>query len=281
MTFSSHENNLEQYSSEMRKWHSTMNTSLRAEYGWLSVVGLHWLNEGSNSLGGDPASQVSLPVEGAPASVGTLTVENGQIRLDVSVDEPVFVDGSPVESAILRDDTDEAGPSEIKIRDLALQILKRGDAYAVRVRDPHSPARETFTERNWFPIDPAYRVVGTFHPYDDVQSIDVDTIIGTVSTLKGLGYVTFELNDQPQKLIAFDGGSGKLWFILRDPTSGKETYGSGRFLMADKNADGLVDLDFNKAYNPPCAFTPYATCPLPPKENHLVIPISAGEQTPS
>jgi uncharacterized protein (DUF1684 family) len=278
MTASSNRNAPEQYNSEMKNWHKTMDASLQTEYGWLSVVGLHWLNEGVNSLGGDPSSDVALPVNSAPATVGVLTLENGQVRLSVTNDETVFVDGSPVTEIILRDDNDEAGASEVKIRNLTFQILKRGDAYGVRVRDPQSPARASFSGRNWFPVDPAYRVVGTFHPYDGVQSIEVDNILGTVTTLKGVGYVTFELGGQAQKLIAFDGGVGKLWFIFRDTTSGQATYGSGRFLMADLSADGTVDLDFNKAYNPPCAFTPYATCPLPPRENHLTLPISAGEK---
>lgn len=272
----------EQYLNTVNRWRETVEISLRSADGWLSVVGLDWLNEGSNSVGGDPTHDVALPVNHVPDTIGTIDLDQGTVTLHITTDEPVFVNGVQVTTpTLLHDDTSEGGASLVKVRDVTFHIIKRGDAYGVRVRDPQSEARATFTGRNWFEIDPAYRVVGTFHPYQNAQPIDVDSIIGTKTTLNGLGHVTFELFGEKHRLLAFDGGKDQLWFILRDATSGQSTYGSGRFLMANLSEDGTVDLDFNKAHNPPCAFTPYATCPLPPRENHLLIALPVGEKQPS
>lgn len=271
-------NSTEQYINQLTTWQATMEANLKTRDGWLSVVGLDWLNEGKNTIGSDLSNDVVFPAGSTPEFVGFLTLDNGKVTLTVTTSEAVFVNDEPVKTADVQDDN--TGISTVKIREVTFTVLKRGDAYGVRTRDPQSPARSSFTGRKWFPINPAYRLQATFHPYDDVKSIEVDNILGTQTALKGLGYITFELDGEARQFIAFEGGAKQLWLIFRDTSSGQETYGSGRFLMADILEDGTVDLDFNKAYNPPCAFTPYATCPLPPRENHLPVALRVGEKLP-
>jgi uncharacterized protein (DUF1684 family) len=265
------------YKTEIAEWQKLMSDRLRAEDGWLTLVGLYWLHEGVNTVGSDPAADVILPSSAVPAQLGTMTVSDGQITLDVSASVAVTVDGVETNSASLRPGSATGEPSVVRIGTVTFFVLSRDNTYAVRVRDTNNPDRLAFTERRWFPIDTDYGVRGTFVPYDEPRYLDVMNSAGFTEPMQNPGRVTFELGGEALSLEGFAAGEGQLWFIFKDATNGKSTYGAGRFMYAPLTEDGAVTLDFNKAYHPPCAFTPYATCPLPPKDNVLSVAVEAGE----
>jgi uncharacterized protein len=266
------------YSAEIAARRQSMDDSLRREDGWLALAGLYWLHEGENTLGSAPTSEVLLP--NAPEQVGVIDFADGQATLRVTCSEPVLVDDEPVTTAILRDDHHEKGVSVIKVRALTFFVIKRADQYGIRIINPESEARKTFTGRKWYPIDPGYHVQGKFMPHETSRTITVINTVGLTESLANLGTVTFELYGQTLTMQAFESSPGKVWFIFKDATSGSTTYGAARYLHSPVSEDGVVDLDFNMAYNPPCAFTPFATCPMPPKENILKVRIEAGELKP-
>ncbi|MBK8023175.1 MAG: DUF1684 domain-containing protein [Chloroflexi bacterium] len=266
------------YVSAIQTWREEQEALLRAEDGWLTVVGLFWLREGENTLGSDTACDVVLPAR-FPARLGVMTLDGREICLRVTADDPpVLVEGESRREAVLRYGPPQT-PTQVQIECVTLFVIPRGDRLAVRMRDAESEARRTFTGRQWFEVDPAFCVNARFFPHPGGRSLEVETAIGTSVRLSNPGAVSFEWAGGQHRLEAFEGDpDDELWFIFRDATSGQSTYGAGRFLYATLRADGSVDLDFNKAESPPCAFTPYATCPLPPKENVLPISITAGER---
>jgi uncharacterized protein (DUF1684 family) len=266
------ETDLDRYEAELVAWHTELENSLRSDTGWLTVAGLHWLHEGENSVGSNPLCEVTLPVGSTPEQIGTLTLKDGEVTLLITTDETVTVDDQTVTTAILRNDYDAKGPSMVRSRGVTFFVIKRADQYAIRVRDINNPARQAFTGRRWFPANPALRTVGRFHRYAETRQMNITHSTGMDAPMDVLGWVEF-----PLRLEAFDGGKDKLWFIFKDATSAKATYGAGRFMYSKLLPDDQVELDFNRAYSPPCSFTPYATCPLPPKENILTVAIEAGE----
>ena len=269
---------LETYEKDIEAWRKEREERLRREDGWLTLAGLYWLQEGENSIETDPASNIALPIGGARDSVGIIDFHDGKAVLRVTGNEPVLVDDAPTKTAVLRDDAAEAGPSLVKIGAITFFVIKRGDQYGVRVRDANSPERQSFTGRKWFDINVDYRLRAKFVPHDPVRNISVVNTVGLLTPMDNPGYVEFSLHGQELRLEAFSEDDGELWFIFKDATSGKSTYSAGRYLIARLADDDSVDLDFNKTYNPPCVFTKYATCPLPPKENVLPIAIEAGEK---
>ncbi len=269
---------MDSYESELNAFRDKLETSLRAEDGWLALAGLFWLREGSNTLGGDPHSDIALPETSAPPRVGEIDFRAAQAILKVADGISVSVDGSPVSSATLVDDGDHRKPSMVRVGTVSFFVIRRGDRTGIRVRDTQSPARATFAGRKWFAPDPAYRVTGRFVGHPSPRKLPNVNIVGITEMIDNPGRVAFELGGRHHEVEAFDGGKDRLFLVLRDTTSGKSTYGSSRFLNAPLQTDGRVELDFNRAYNPPCAFTPYATCPLPPPENILPVPIEAGER---
>jgi uncharacterized protein (DUF1684 family) len=269
---------LETYEKDIEGWRREREERLRREDGWLTLAGLYWLQEGENSVGSDPATHIVLPIDGAPDSVGIIDFHDGKAVLRVTSNEPVLIDDTPAITAVLRDDAAQDGPSLVKIGTITFFVIKRGDQYGVRVRDANSPERQSFTGRKWFDINVDYRLRVKFIPYDTERTVSVVNTVGLLTPMDNPGYVEFSLHCQEVRLEAFSEDDGELWFIFKDATSGKSTYGAGRYLIATLADDDSVDLDFNKTYNPPCVFTKYATCPLPPKENVLPIAIEAGEK---
>jgi uncharacterized protein (DUF1684 family) len=265
------------YVTEINAWRQMIEDGLRAEDGWLSLIGLFWLHEGVNTVGANP--KADIPIEAAvPDQIGSIEFHDGKATLQVSADAAVTVDGVKTNHAILRDDNAEVGPSLVKIDSVTFFVIRRGDEYGIRVRDANNPARLEFTGRNWFPVEPHYKVSGKFVPHDVVRSIPIANSSGQTEMMDNPGKVEFELDGQSLVLEAFASRKDELWFVFRDATSNKSTYGAGRFMYAPLSAEGIVSLDFNKAYHPPCAFTPYATCPRSPKENTLPLEILAGER---
>jgi hypothetical protein len=263
------------YRTQIEKWRQQREESLQAENGWLTVVGLFWLREGANTVGTGPGNNFVLPRGSAPEKVGTFDFHDGRTVFRAAPGAAVTVNGKPVATAAMT--ADSAGPPDLlRVHDLTMFVIKRGSRFGVRLKDKNSEARRKFTGTHWFPVAEKYRVTAKFVPYTPPKMIPVPNILGDIEPEASPGYVEFTLEGQQLRLEPVSEGD-VLFFIFKDLTAGKETYPSGRFLYTDFPQQGEVILDFNRAVNPPCAFTPYATCPLPPKQNHLPVRIEAGE----
>jgi uncharacterized protein (DUF1684 family) len=261
------------YRAEIDQWRQQREAALRADGGWLTVTGLFWLKEGANSLGSGPENDILLP-ESAPASLGIVKVEKGS-AVFTAVAPSVTLNGKPVHEAAFH----YAGPADVlSTGPLDLLLLKRGDRLAVRLKDKNSALRKNFTHLSWYPVSEDWKITGKFVALPAPAKLVLDSIIGEQEIMQTPGYVEFQYDGQTYKLQAVSEGK-RLFFVIRDQTSGRKTYAAARFLYADPpKEDGTVLLDFNKAQNPPCAFTAYATCPLPPPQNRLSLAIEAGEQ---
>jgi uncharacterized protein len=249
------------FADEIAAWRQKREASMKAETGWTTVTGLHWLHEGANSFGKDRAAEIELA--DGPARAGTFELRSGKVT--------VTMDGKP--RAVAADSAEFVQNGRLR-----LFVIKRGDKMGIRVRDPESPYRKNFHGIENFPASEAYRVTARF--VAEPRKIPILNVLNQTEPSECPGYVEFTLHGRRHKLypIIEAPGDKELFYIFRDQTAGKETYGAGRFLYSDLPKDGKVVLDFNKAYNPPCAFTPFATCPLPPKENRLAVRIEAGEK---
>jgi uncharacterized protein len=271
------------YRAEVTRWRQERDERLRAPNGWLSLVGLHWLRVGPNRFGGAPDDEVPLP-RAVPAHAGSFVVEGGEgrfsVRLVVPESSPLTLNGGAARSGALRTDAAPT-PDILASGTVSWQVIERGARVGVRVRDSASPARRAFAGSTWYPIDPAYRVVARFTPRVGATDIVVPDASGGRQTLKSPGTLTFTLRGQTQHLDpTLDGDDdADQMIVFRDLTSGRQTYGAGRFVRALRQKDGTFVVDFNLAYAPPCAFTPYATCPLPPAQNRLRVAIEAGDKS--
>ncbi len=268
----------EAYLQDLAKWRQQRETDLKGDNSWLTVAGLFFLNEGRNTFGSAPTNDIVLPPD-APAEAGAIEYDGTRVTLRAA--QPLTVNGAPVTTAELRPAGDGKPADQVKIGALTFFVHKSGDRVAIRLRDLNSDIRRGFTGLKWFAPNEAYRVIGRFEPYAQAKPMKVPNVLGDFETYTAPGVVSFTLNGEPLKLEVFDAGSGenrRFFIVFRDLTSGKETYASARFLYAPRpNAKGEVELDFNKAYNPPCAFNPYTTCPLPVPMNRLRVRIEAGE----
>jgi uncharacterized protein (DUF1684 family) len=260
--------NTANYAKDIADFRAARERSISGPDGWSTVVGLAWLKEGLNRVGSDPDSEVALPAS-VPARVGTIIVKGKQAEFRPSP-------GVKIPAQTLKDDT-----TILNIGTVKFFLIERAGKFAIRVKDSDAPTRKEFTHLSWYPPDPAWRIEGKFVPWDKPQMIKFDTVIdGVAEEDQSPGYVTFTKDGQEYRLDTVV-DEGELFLIFRDQTSGKTTYPAARFLYADapKNpaTPAPVVLDFNKAINPPCVFTAYATCPLPPPQNRLTLAIAAGE----
>jgi uncharacterized protein (DUF1684 family) len=262
------------YRASIEDWRRGREARLKADDGWLTVAGLFWLKEGANSAGSGASNGIVLPRE-APERIGSFVLRNGKAVFHAERGVPVSSHGKPVSTLEMKADT-SGNPDVIAIGSLSMHVIERGKRYGIRLRDKNSRFRREFTGLHWFPVNESYRITAPFVPYNPARKIAIPNVLGDTETETSPGYVVFTLGGVECKLEPVSEG-GQLWFIFRDLTGAKETYPAGRFLYADPPKDGKVVLDFNKAYNPPCAFTPYATCPLPPPRNRLKVGIPAGE----
>lgn len=264
------------YIEEIERWRAQMEADLRADESWLALAGLYWLKPGRNRAGSAPENEIVLPAH-APAYVGDFDLADGRVSFRAAVDLPFTLDGLPIEAAELR--SDKPGPAgKLRLDGFTMQIIQRGERLALRLHDMHNPAREEFAGRIWFPINEQYRVMAEFEPYDPPKPVQTATITGDLLPGESRGRVHFMLDGQALSLeVAPSPGPG-LSFVFRDASSGVDSYAAARFLRAAAPEHGRVELDFNRAYNPPCAFTEFATCPLPPPENILAVRIAAGER---
>lgn len=269
----------EAYVASIEEWRAGRLERLTAEDGWLSLVGLHWLEPGANPFGTAEDNAIVLPPGSAAPRAGILEYDGETVRLRAVEGAVVEADGAPAEDGtVLRDDAD-GEPTELRTGRLLFYVIARDGAHAIRVKDPEGPARTGFEGIDAYPVDPAWRAVGRFVPYEEPRDLEIPTSAGTIATMHLPGTVEIELGGQRLSLQVFADGpdDDEFFVVFKDETSGAETYGLGRFLYAPRDGD-RVTVDFNKAYNPPCAFTPYATCPLPPRQNWLDLRVEAGEK---
>jgi uncharacterized protein (DUF1684 family) len=264
------------YRAEIEKWRQDRETSLRADDGFLTVAGLHFLQEGTTRFGADPSNDIVLP--SGPAEAGLFEYRSGLTTVKLAADAPATINGKPIRETALKPDTADGGPDRIVMGSLTLFVHASGRRQAIRVRDTNSRFRREFAGCTWFPIDSAYRVEGHLMPYNAQKRVELPNILGDIEEFKSPGLVAFTLQGREIRMEPVLSSRGRYWFIFRDQTSGKETYGAARFVYADApGADMKVVIDFNRAYNPPCAFNPHTTCPLPSAQNRLAVPIRAGE----
>ena len=267
------------HDAEIAAFRARRDDRLRSKSGWLSLVGLSWLSEGDNPVGSAPKSRVLLPSGKAPANLGTIRLENGAVTFVASPGATVTAGGKPVTSLALAPDT-SGKPTVLSHGSLSFYLIKRGARLGVRVKDSEAAALKEYKGIPTFPVNPLWRLVARFEPYDPPRKIDVPNVLGSTEADDSPGAVVFDVKGETHRLEAVkEDDSGELFLIFGDRTNGVETYGGGRFLYTAPPKDGTVVVDFNRAINPPCVFTPYATCPLPPKENRLPIRIPAGEKT--
>ena len=267
------------YFNTINEWRKAYEERLGAPDGWLSISGLFWLREGDNLIGTDPTSQVVLPQGAGPAKTATIHVQGTQIKLAVSEEVKMTCNEKPVSSMDIK--LNEYGSSDwFFIKDVKFAVIQRGTRYGVRVYDQNNPERRKYLNVRWFAVNEAQRVQAKYHALEKPLMLTIVNVLGDSSEEPCEGYVEFTLGDKAYKLYPLSINDGKgLWFMFKDGTNNKLTYNGGRFMTADGPKDGIVTLDFNKAHNPPCAYTHFATCPLPPDMNRLPVDIIAGEMT--
>lgn len=248
---------------DIAQWRRARASALQAEGGWLTVAGLFWLHEGVNSFGKDPSSEIALP--DGPAQAGVFELRGGTVT--------VTMKGESARRELQPDSADA-----VRVGRLSLFLIQRGDRLGIRLKDPENPARKQFHGLDYFPVSEAYRVTARW--VAEPRRIPILNVLGQTEPSRCPGYAAFRIGTKDLRLypILEAPDAQELFYIFRDQTSGRETYAAGRFLYSALPKEGRVVLDFNKAVNPPCAFTPYATCPLPPPENRLPVRIEAGEK---
>jgi hypothetical protein len=268
------------YRAEILKWRETREANLKKEGGWLSVTGLFWLKEGPNTFGAAADNDFVLPEGASPAQAGSFELRGEMVLVGLRPGVDATVDGQPAAGRELRPDT-TGTPDVLALGRLRMHVLRRGERFAIRLKDPESAARKNFTGLAWFEVQEAARVRARFVPYEKPKMIRVPNILGQSSDMPSPGFCSFPWGGKEIRLegVFEEADATELFFIFRDSTSGKETYPAGRFLYSALPRDGEVTLDFNKAYNPPCAFTAFATCPLPPPQNWMPVAMAAGEKT--
>ena len=268
----------EEHGAEVERWRAARLRALTAPDGWLSVVGLAWLRRGDNVVGTEGSGDVVLP--GGPGRVGTIRVERHRATFLPEPGVPVTHGGAPVTTPLLLRDDLDGSPTVLQAGGSSFFVIRREGELAVRVRDADSAARRRFTGIPHYPVDARWRVDAGFEPFDPPRRRVVPTVLGTAETYVVPGTLRFEVEGRRLRLEAFlERGETDLFVVFADRTNEDETYPGGRFVYCRPPGDrGSVVLDFNQAYNPPCAFTPYAVCPLPPDENRLPLRVEAGEK---
>ncbi len=264
---------------DIDEWQKRRIASLQREDGWLTLVGLYWLQPGKNSVGSDPKSRVVLPAGKSPAHLATIVLGPNGAKLVAAPGEKPEHDGRPVREMALT--TDRSGePTVVEKGSVRFYLIERGGRIGVRVKDSESAARKAFHGIDRFATDERWRIEARVERHDPPKEIPVPNVLGSTTGEKSPATLVFEAGGKVCQLDVVNEAGTDDWFVIfGDQTNGKETYGGGRFLYVTPPAPGQPAIvDFNKAYNPPCVFSPYATCPLPPPQNRLAVRIESGEK---
>jgi hypothetical protein len=276
-----HATNTDQYTHSIEQWHAGRVERLTAPDGWLSLIGLEWLEAGDNCIGSAPDNDIVL--KAGPAHLGVATLAgNGEVHLVLASDSGALIDGRPVHEATLIDDVKagDATPTTVSFGTASFYVIDRDGRKGLRIKDTDAPGRKHFAGIESFAIDPSWRIEANWVPAAPDETLEMGTVIGTTDKYPVPGKLEFTRDGRHFEILPVIEvpGDAQYFIVFADRTSGKETYGAARFLYIDPPKDGKVVLDFNKAYNPPCAFTPFATCPLAPPENRLDLRVTAGEK---
>jgi uncharacterized protein (DUF1684 family) len=264
------------------KWREERDKQMRSSTSWLTIAGLFWLEKGENSFGTDSSNKIKLPEGSAPPVAGTFVLKDDTVKVVAHEGVALKVEGKIIKEKVLRgDEVYPEEPDVVELGDLRMWVIRRGERSAIRLRDLHAVAYKNYKGLDFFPPSEKFKIEAVFVPLPTPKTVTVATVIGTEEEMKSPGYVKFMIDGKEFRLDAFaeNAQSKQLFFIFKDETNGKETYGAGRFMTSNVLEDGKVDLNFNRAYNPPCSYTPYATCPLAPEQNWLKIRIEAGEKS--
>ncbi len=269
----------EGWEKSLADWHARAEKSLRADNGWLTLAGRFVMKPGANTFGTGEANDIVFPKGTGPARMGTLTVAGGKVKLTMAPGLTVRKEGMDLDELFLGTDLERR--DWVTMGRLAMHVIARDGKFILRLADNESAVRKGFISRVWYAPDPAFRVQARFVPYPPGRKLAIVNVIDEVSEEPCPGYVEFELDGKTQRLDVVGEDEG-LFFVMRDATAGETTYRPGRFLyIAKKPEPGKpFELDLNRAYNPPCAFSEFTTCPLPPKQNILKVRIDAGEKYP-
>ena len=265
----------EEWLASVNAWRTKHETDYRRD--WATIAGLHELEPGTHSLGGDKANEIDLPAD-LPATVGRMVVADGWVRYEPAPGITPTQNGKPVSGTVVLKEPEKDPADEIVVGDVKLAVHQSGDRLLLRVWDPDGKEAREFVGFDWFPIQDNYRVVAKFIPDETPKKVAVMNTYGDGDIYPSEGVVEFTLNGETIRLRPFTTRPKRFFFVFRDGSSGQETYEVARFLYSDLKDNGTTVLDFNEAYNPPCAFNKYTTCPIPIKENRLAVKILAGEK---
>lgn len=264
------------YIKSIKQWHKNRIARLKTETGWLNLVGLYWLKEGVNTFGSAKDNDIIFP-EGTPAHIGSFILNDSTISVKINPAVKVTAGSLTVTGMKMKDDLSDS-TTVLKHGPFRWFIINRNGRYGVRLRNINAPLVKDFKGIQTYPIDEKWKVEAKFEPYPAPRVIEIPNVIGSVEKDTVAGRLVFIINGKTYTLDPVKEGN-EFFIIFADETNSKETYGAGRFLYANKpDSLGRVELDFNKAYNPPCAFTRFATCPLPPEQNYLHLKVTAGEE---
>jgi uncharacterized protein (DUF1684 family) len=270
----------EVHRSEVQAWQARRVEGLKASDGWLSVIGLDWLEPGENTFGSDSSNAVVFPaVPGVSGHVGSFFLEGEAVRMEVEPAAGVTYEGEPVSSLVLYSEETRRPPTA-RLGSLRWQVIQRQDLIGIRLRDTANAAIEAFEGIESFPLSLDWRIPATFDRYDPPHVIEVPNVLGMINEQPSPGAVVFRAGGKKLRLdVTGDPQGNSFSIVFGDMTNGLETYGGGRSLTVDApDEEGRLFIDFNRAYNPPCVFTAFATCPLPPPQNKLSVRIEAGEK---
>jgi len=266
------------YVKEINEWGAKRVNRLKADDGWLNLVGRFWLKQGESTFGSAKDNDIVVESSKLPEHIGSFIFEDSVVTFRAKDGVDVMLGDMSVKEIVLVDDQ-KSDVTVLQIGSVKFNLIVRDTLYGIRFRDLNSDLVKNFKGVDRFPIDESWKINAKFEAYNPVKEIDVPNVLGQISKEKSPGAVVFERDGKTHRIDAVDEGGDRLFLIIADQTSGEETYGGGRFMYVNKpDSTGTILLDFNKAYNPPCVFTKYATCPLPPLQNYLKLKIEAGEK---
>ena len=266
------------YFNEIKQYHQQLDEQLRTPDGWLTLVGLHWLQEGENRVGSDQTFEVPLPKGTSPELVGTLKKAEHKVTFTPAGDLEVFSGDQRVVAEIELEFDLNQNQTILSVGEVSFYLVIRGNRYGIRAKQENSPNRMNFEGRVWWPVDEERRVTADIEYYDPQKMVDVPDILGNVNKTAMDCSLKFSIDGRKYSLDAFGLPSGQFYILFHDLSCQNGSYPAGRFLVTEYPEDDTVIIDFNKSHNPPCAFTTFATCPLPPEQNHMSVAIQAGER---
>lgn len=266
------------YVKEINEWDAKRTSRLKADDGWLNLIGRFWLKPGENTFGTSKDNDIVIESSKLPEHIGSFLFIDTIVTFKANDGINVLYNNNPVKEIIMVDDQ-KKDMTVLQIGSIKFNLIIRDTLYGIRARDLNSELVKNFNGIERFPIDQSWDIKAKFEAYIPPKEIMVPNVLGQIDKENSPGAVVFDRDGKTYRIDAVDEGGDKLFLIFADQTSGDETYGGGRFMYVNKpDSTGIINLDFNKAYNPPCVFTKYATCPLPPLQNYLKLRIEAGEK---